>query len=59
MKENERDKYFDLVWELQKLLDMRVNVIPFVVGALGIVPKAWKDDWKNWKSVEESRPSRQ
>ena len=33
------DKYLDLARELKKLWNMRVKVIPFVVGALGTVPK--------------------
>ena len=32
--------------------------IPIVVGALRKPPKAWKGDWKNWKSEEELRSSK-
>ena len=40
LKENEKmDKYLDLVIELKKLWNMKVHVIPIVVGALGTVPK--------------------
>ena len=34
-----RDKYLDLAWELRKLWNVRVMVIPNVIGMLGIVPK--------------------
>ena len=40
LKENEKiDKYLDLDRELKKLWNMKVKVIPTVVGALGTVPK--------------------
>ncbi len=40
LKENEKkDKYHDLARELKKLGDMKVTVIPIVVGALGTVRK--------------------
>ena len=40
LKEGEkRGKYLDLVTELKKLWDMKVTVIPIVVGALGTVTK--------------------
>ena len=39
-KGNEKiDKYLDLARESKKLWNMRVTVIPIVVGALGMVPK--------------------
>ena len=34
-----RDKYLDLARELKKLWNMRVTVIPMIIGALGTVPK--------------------
>ena len=38
---------------------MRVMVISIVIDALGTVPKKLKkQDWRNWKSQEESRPPR-
>ena len=41
MKENEKmDKYMDLARELKRLWNMKVKVIPIVVGALGTVPKS-------------------
>ena len=40
LKEGEkRDKYLDLAWELKKLWNMKVTVIPIVIGALGTVAK--------------------
>ena len=40
IKENEKiDMYLDLAGELKKLWNMRVVVIPNVVGANGMVPK--------------------
>ena len=40
VKENEQiDKYWDLARELKKLWNMRVTVIPIIVGALRTVPK--------------------
>ena len=39
-KENDkRDKYLDLVRELKKLWNMKVTIIPSVIGALDTVPK--------------------
>ena len=40
LKESEKnDKYRDLVRELKKLWNMKVTVIPFVIGVLDIVTK--------------------
>ena len=40
LKEKEKkDKYPDLAWELKKLWNMKVTVIPIVIGALGTVTK--------------------
>ena len=38
LKESEK-KYLDLGWELKKLLNMKVTVIPIVIGALGTFTK--------------------
>ena len=32
-----KDKYPDLAWELKKLWNMKVTIIPIVIGALGTV----------------------
>ena len=34
-----RDKYLDLAKELKKLWNMKVTIIPVVIGALGTVTK--------------------
>ena len=40
IKESEKsDKYLDLAWELRKLWNMKVMVIPTVIFMLGTVPK--------------------
>ena len=40
LKECEKkDKYVDLAWELKKLWNMQVTIIPIVIGAFGTVTK--------------------
>ena len=40
LKESEKkDKYIDLARELKKLLNMKVTIVPIVIGALGTVTK--------------------
>ena len=40
LKEGEkRDKYLDLARELKKLWNMKVTIIPIVIGAFGTVTK--------------------
>ena len=34
-----RGKYLNLAWELKKLWNMKVTIIPIVIGAFGTVPK--------------------
>ena len=34
-----RDKYLDLARELKKLWNMKVTILPIVIGAVGIVTK--------------------
>ena len=36
----ERDQYLDIAWELRKLLNMKATVIPFIIGALGVIPNS-------------------
>ena len=38
-KKEKRDKYLDLVRELKKLWNMKVVVIPLVIGVLGTISK--------------------
>ena len=41
-KENEkRDKYLDLARELKMLRNMKVSVIPVIIGALGTIPEGF------------------
>ena len=40
LKECEKkDKYLDLDWELKKLRNMQVTIMPFLIGAFGTVTK--------------------
>ena len=40
LKESEKkDKYLDLVRELKKLWNMKVTIVPIVIGALGTITK--------------------
>ena len=40
LKESEKkDKYFDLARELKKLWNMKVTIVPIVIGALGTLTK--------------------
>ena len=58
MKESKKiDKYLDLAREL-KNWNMRLTVIPVVVGALRTVDRGLGNYWRNWKSEEESEASR-
>ena len=52
-KKKQKKKYLELAREVKMLQNVRITVIPIVVGALGTVVK----DRRNWKSVKESRPS--
>ena len=38
-KSERRDKYLDLARELKKLWNMKVTIIPIVIGAFGTVTK--------------------
>ena len=40
LKEGEKwDKYLHIAGELKKIWNMKVTVIPIVIGALGAIPK--------------------
>ena len=61
MKKNEKvDKYLDFALELKKqqLWNMRMNVVPIVIGALGIVSKGLKKNERSEKSEKVLRLSR-
>ena len=50
LKESEkRDKYLDLARELKKLWNMKVTVIPIVIGALGTLIKDGYRNRRTWK----------
>ena len=60
LKECEKkDKYLDLGRELKKLWNMKVTIIPIVIGAFGTVTKGLQKDWRTWKLADEWRPSKQ
>ena len=58
--ENEKDKiekYQNLGLELQKIWNVKVKIIPLVVGSLGAIPKQFEADWyysRNSTSSEDS-----
>ena len=56
---NNNNKYLDLARELKKLWNMKVTIIPIVIGAFGTVTKRLLKGWKIWKLVAEWRPSKQ
>ena len=58
LKECEKkDKYLDLVRESKKLWNMKVTIVPIVIGAFGIVTKGSLKNWRTWKLADEWRPS--
>ena len=58
IESKKRDKSSNLTGELRKLWNIRVTVIPVIIGALGAVPQSLERGWKRWKSKDESRPSK-
>ena len=56
IKESEkRDKYLDLAKELKKLWNIKVMVIPIVIGALGTIPKGLVKGQENLESKYKLR----
>ena len=57
LKENEKkDKCLDLARELKKLWNMKVTVIPIVVGAFGAILNNLKkrlDELEIWERIEK------
>ena len=54
LKEN-KDKYLDLAWELEKLWNMKVTIIPIIIDALRTVTKElvqWLEDLEITGRVE-------
>ena len=57
IKESEkRDKYLDLARQLKKLWNMKVMVIPVVIGVLGMISKGLVKGLKELESEDEQRP---
>ena len=56
LKEGEKwDKYLDLAKKMKNLWNMKMTVIPNVVGALGTILKGWVkglEDLEIWEQVE-------
>ena len=53
LKESEKkDKYLDLARELKKLWNMKVTIVPIVIGALGTMTKGL---WKGLEVLEVGR----
>ena len=50
--------YLDLARELRNLLNMRVMVIPLVIGARGMVPKGLERLLNEWETRDEQRLSK-
>ena len=60
LKECEKkDKYCDLARELKKLWNMKLTIIPIVIGAFGTVTKGLLKGLETWKLADEWRPSKQ
>ena len=60
LKESEKtDKYLDLVRQLKKKLwNMKVTVIPIVIGALGTITKRLVQGLEDLKKEDRWRPSK-
>ena len=59
LKECEKkDKYLDLARELNKLWNMKVTIIPIVIGALGTVTKGLLNGLEDLEVGDEWRPSK-
>ena len=48
----------DLAWELKELWNVKVTIIPRVIGAVGTVNKGLLKDWRTWNMEDEWRPSK-
>ena len=53
-----KDKYIYLAWELKKLWNMQVTIIPIVIGATGTVTKGLIKGLEELKLADEWRPSK-
>ena len=53
LEESEKkDKYLDLARELKKLWNMKVTILPIVIGALGTVTKGFLKGLEDWEVGE-------
>ena len=53
LKESEKkDKYLDLARELKKPWNMKITIVPIVIGALGTITKDYQKAWKTWKLAD-------
>ena len=53
-----RDKYLDLTWESKKLWNMKLTIIPIVIGALGTVTKGLVQELEGLEIRGDWRPSK-
>ena len=53
-----KEKYIDLAREFKKKWNMKVTIIPIVIGAFGTVTKDYQSDWRTWELKDEGRPSK-
>ena len=59
LKECEKNnKYHALARELKKMWNMKVTIIPIVIGAFGTITKGLLNDGRTWKVSEEWRRSK-
>ena len=59
IKENEwRYSFLDLAREHKTLWNMKVTMMPIIIGTLEWSLKSWKGNWKNWKLKDELRQSK-
>ena len=47
------DKYLDLAKELKKLWNMKVTIVPIVIGDLGTITKGLLKGLEEWKLANE------
>ena len=53
-----KDKYLDLARKLKKLWNMKVTIIPIVIGAFGAVTKGLVRGLEDLDKEDEWRPSK-
>ena len=57
IKESKKmNKYLNLTWEQKNQWNMKMMVIPIIVGVLGTVPKGFSKDMRNWRLEEVLKP---